>query len=939
MSKFAFYNSKIYKQTFKPIACIMKLSIVFLLICFQVTAKTTGQKITLNVQNEKLGKVLKAIEQQTSYRFIYSNRVVPVNKQVSLSAIEKDLHEVLNDLLQNFNLAYREENGKLIVIFQESKNSKETRIGEVINLVKTVSGTITNENNAPLEGVSIIVKGTNFGTTTNSAGYFKLEAADNNAILLFSYSGYLTTEVSVKSKTVINVSMVLESKSLGDVVLVAYGNSTRKTSTGASQTLKAKELSDLPVAQFTQKLQGKFAGVQINQATGKPGLGMQVRIRGQASISAGSDPLYVVDGFPIAGDINNINPDELETITVLKDASATSLYGSRAANGVVLITTKRGKVGQTTTNVSTYYGTQEVPQQLRPDLMNGTEFAQYKKEYYEDLGQPVPSEFQNPSQYGKGTDWYGAMLRTAPIQNYSVTVNAGSDRFKTSTTAGFFNQDGVLRNSNFKRFSLRLNADYKLSEKINLGFNLSTSNTINNTPGSDGIFYSNFLALRKGGLLQNASLAWPIIPYKNPDGTLPLTAYIPGVSAFPAPNWYKGLTEIKNETKTNRLLSNAFITYEPIKGLTIRSSINVDLAQENFYNFKPSTASINFTEAPPNQATSLKTNDRYSTWLTENLVTYKKTIHNDHNFELLGGYTVQKYRKDYDQLFLTGFPDDRISTTQSAQNIDRPNTFNDIQEWSLISYLFRLTYNYKGKYLFGASIRRDGSSKFGTDNKWGNFPSLAAGWVVSDEDFMNKIKAVSFLKLRASYGETGNNNIGNYTQYASVSTTTNTVFANNIGSGASITHLGNKNLGWEVTKQIDGGLELGLFKDRITFMYDYYTKKTENLLYNVNVPQESGFSSFTTNVGEVKFWGHEFTISTRNMVKAFKWNTDFNISFNQSKVIKLAEGIDRLYGNWPYVGTIIAVGHPINQFMASFGMAFIKISPILINPQKQVFLK
>ncbi|HKO78162.1 MAG TPA: SusC/RagA family TonB-linked outer membrane protein, partial [Flavobacterium sp.] len=671
------------------------------------------------------------------------------------------------------------------------------------------------------------------------------------------------------------------------------------------------EMKDIPVAQITQKLQGKLVGVQINQTTGKPGQGMSMRIRGQASILAGSDPLYVVDGFPLVGDISSINPDEIDNISVLKDAASTSLYGSRAANGVVLITTKRAKKNQTTSSFNVYTGMQAVPQQGRPDLMNAEQFAQFKKESFEDLGQPVPAEFQNPSQYaGKSTDWYDALLRVAPLQSYNFTIASNKDRLSTSAVLGIFNQDGVMLNSNYKRYSMRINTEYDLSDKIRLGFNLAPSYTINNTPSSDGAFYaSNNNAAVPGGLFNNAMLTWPTSPYKNADGSLPLSV----AGAFPTPNWYRSAQEITNETKSSRIISNAKVEYEPISKLILKTTFNVDFGNSAFKNFNPSTASTVFASLPPVVASAVNNDTRYMSWLNENTATYTRDF-GDHNVELLVGYTNQSYRADISQTRATDFPDDRIHTIQSALNIDRTNTYTDVQEWALTSLLSRVNYSYKGKYLLTAAIRRDGSSRFGSENRWGNFPSIGAGWIISEEEFVKKVPVISFAKLKASYGIIGNNNIGNYTQYALINNTANAVFGSTVASGAAVSSLGNDQLGWETTAQLDLGLDLGLFDDRIHFGYDFYTKNTTNLLYNVSVAQESGFTNFNDNVGEIKFWGHEFSLSTKNLVGEFKWNTNFNISFNDNEVLALADGVERIYGGFGNYATITEVGKPLGQF-------------------------
>lgn len=431
----------------------------------------------------------------------------------------------------------------------------------------TVSGQVTSQKGEPLVGVNVTIKGTTTSTATDGNGKYKINVPDGNGTLVFSYIGYFKNEVAINGRTTINVQLAEESKSLDAVVVVAYGSTTQRTSTGALQTVNSKELQDIPASQVTQKLQGKLAGVQISETTGKPGQGILVRIRGSASISTNAVPLYVVDGLPITGDISTINPDEIETITVLKDAASTSLYGSRAAFGVVVITTKHGKIGKTNVNFSAYTGVQSVPQKGRPNMMDAAEFAQFKKESYEDLGQPVPAAFQNPTQYGKGYDWYNALLRKAPIQNYSVSITTGTEKSSTAITGSYFNQDGVLLNSNYKQFSLRANNDINITKNVRMGFNIAPSYVMNNAPATDGLFYQG------GGLINNALLTWPTLPIYNSDGSLTTNAN----GVFPTPNWVNSIQQISNLTKTSRLLSNAYVQYEPIKGLTLKSSINIDL--------------------------------------------------------------------------------------------------------------------------------------------------------------------------------------------------------------------------------------------------------------------------------------------------------------------------------------------------------------------------
>ncbi|WP_338871473.1 TonB-dependent receptor [Spirosoma sp. SC4-14] len=770
----------------------------------------------------------------------------------------------------------------------------------------TVSGKVTDDKGEGLPGVSVVVKGTTKGTTTNENGNFQLAVPDSKAVLVFSFVGYQRKEVPVGGQTTVNVTLTADDQTLNEVVVVGYGSQLKKEVTGAVQTVSSQEIKDLPVSQIGQKLQGRLAGVQINQTTGKPGQGISIRIRGQVSVSAGSDPLYVIDGFPITGNIAQLNPDEIDDISILKDAASTSLYGSRAANGVVLITTKKGKPGQTNVSFTAYTGLQKVPMRGRVKMLDAVQFAQFKKEYYEDMLQPVPDIFQNPSQYeGKNNDWYDALLRVAPLQSYNLTVSNNTEKSNTSLVAGIFNQEGVVINNKYKRYSLRMNSNYNLSKQVTVGFNIAPSYVFDNTPRTDGD--------RGTGILFNALHTWPIMPIYDANGDLTKYNQLPASTGniFAYPNWVRAASELTNETKNTNLLGNAYVMFRPIQGLTLKSTMNIEYMNSKFFFFNPSTATSAINVPIPTTAVSIRQSIENISWLNENLATYARSF-NDHNFELLAGFTNQQFRQESTRIQANTYADDRLPTIQGALNIDRSgtNTSNDINQWALTSYLSRLTYNYKGKYLFTAAVRADGSSRFGSNNRWGTFPSASLGWVVSDENFMKTLPQVSFAKLRTSYGVIGNNNIGNYTQYALVNNTTNAVFGSNVATGAVVTSLANPNLGWETTKQFDIGLDLGLFNDRIQFIYDFYTKRTTNLLYAVQVPQESGFTNFNDNIGEIKFWGHEFSLTTKNTVGKLKWTTNANISFNRNMVMSLAPGIDRVYGSFH----ITQVGHPFGQF-------------------------
>jgi TonB-linked SusC/RagA family outer membrane protein len=890
---------------------IMRITVVNIAICLtligtafatETRSQVLEQKLNLNERDKAVSEVLNTISRQVQVHFVYSPSLIKSADKVSLITKNEKLSSILKKLFPSENIVY-EVSGNSIVLNRAVVPGNSV-LGENTKAI-SITGKVTDKSGLPLVGVSITLKGSTSAVSSDQSGNFKISVPDENAFLIFSYIGFLTQEAAVKDRTVLNIIMQEDAKQLDQVVVVAYGNTTQRSTTGSLQTINGKELQDLPVAQFTQKLQGKMAGVQINQGTGKPGQPLTVRIRNSASISTGSSPLYVVDGFPIVGDITNINPDEIEDITVLKDAASTALYGSRAAFGVVIVTTKTAKAGQTNISVNAYTGVQRVPQKGRPDMMNGTEWAQFKKETYEDRGAAVPAAFQNPAQYGEGNDWYDAMFRNAMINDFSVSLNTSKEKFSSAVTASYFRQQGVLLNSDYNRFSVRANNLFKISDNIRIGLNIAPTYTYDNSPNSDGMFFGG------NGLINNAMLTPPILAYENPDGSLPISVTTPGVTAFPTPNWIRSIQDIKSRSNINRLLSTFFVEYEPVKGLMLKSSIGIDMGQTAYNFFQPSTASRGFNSEPSALNANLnQTNSNYYSWLSESTATYNKKI-GEHNFDLLAGYTAQFNRYNSTSISGSNFPDDRVQTINAA--LVKNNPGQDIQEWSLVSYLARLNYNYKGRYLLGASIRRDGSNRFAANNKYGNFPAVSAGWILSEESFLKKIKWLSFLKVRGSYGLVGNNNIGNYSQYANIGNS-NTVFGSTIASGISLNSLSNNDLAWERTKQLDLAVDFGFLENRINLTYEYYKKRTDNLLYTVAIPLESGFGSFTSNLGSVDFWGHEFLLSTKNLVGAFKWNTTFNISFADNKVKALSSISDRLYYGTGNAVTITQVGQRLGQF-------------------------
>lgn len=770
-----------------------------------------------------------------------------------------------------------------------------------------ISGKVLDEMNEPVAGANVVVKGTTNGTITDMNGNFSLSVSANQTLVV-SYVGYEPKEVLIINQSTVTIVLEEMVNALDELVIVSYGTQKKRDLTGSVSQISSDKLENIPVGQFAQKLQGQVAGLQINQSTGQPGKGMGFRIRGAASFNGSSTPLFVVDGMPVTVDLSTINPDEIESFSVLKDAAATSLYGSRASNGVILITTKRGKSGQTVVSANASYGIQSLNGLKTPDVMNAREFAQYKKEYYEDAARyenytgGVPEQYQNPEQYGEGTNWYDELTHSAPIQTYSISVTANKDKFNTSMVMGYHRQDGVIYNSNFERYSFRANNDYQVNDRLKLGLNIAPSIQIRNNQNSDG-----------GWQIISASfLADPTVSPYDENGDLILSLNSPGM--FPQPNWVRVLKEKTSKTQEVALLGTAFAELNIWDGLTYKFQAGLDLTSSNFRGFSPSTIGGAMFTAPPQKAVG-----EYSTifkynWTVENTLSYDKTFGEDHTVGALVGYTAQKFTEEYNRLNATDFPDDDIRwmTAGATKNGD-----NYVNEWSIASVIARLNYSFKNRYLLQATFRRDGCSRFGPGNKYANFPSVSAGWIISDEDFMEDITStMNYLKVRASYGLTGSNELnGNYGYIAGIGTS-NYVFGGSLVPGKYVSSLGNNLLTWEENKQLDLGIDLGFFNDRIYLMYDYYQKKTDGMLYQIDVPVASGFWNYTANMGNYKSWGHEITVQSRNLTGDFRWTTNLNFTFNRNKVTKLGTN-DTPNGGYSNQEDFnrLQVGEPIGIFM------------------------
>lgn len=887
------------------ISRIIKLAffLIWLSISISYAAPSYAQATVLSIKmtDRPIEDVLETIEQQTDFHFFYNSKLVNTSRKVSVNVNNKDVFAILDQMFGGSNIRYKVVDKDVILSVARTDDTAQNN--------KKVRGKVTDNKGEPIVGANVVEKGTTNGTITDMDGNFSLDVSDN-AALAVSYIGYTPKDQVVGNQSVINVRLSEDMQALDEIVVVSYGTQKKRDLTGAVSKVDASELSNLPVGQLGQKLQGQVAGVQINQVSGMPGQGIAFRIRGAASINGGNEPLFVVDGLPISTGLNSINPDEIESFSVLKDAAATSLYGSRAANGVVLITTKRGKQGKTEVSLNASYGIQSLNGLKEPDVMNAREFAQFQKEYYEDKGKyegytgGVPKEYQNPEQYGEGTNWYRELTHSAPVQNYSLSITASKDKFNSAVVLGYFRQDGVLYNTNFERFSLRANNDYQVNDRLKLGLNIAPSIQLAGNQTIDG----------QRNLLSAATLASPLLSPYDENGNYVLALNAPNL--FPQPNWRRVLDEKTDRRKAISILSNAFAELDIWNGIKYKFQAGVDIGAKNHRDFTPSTSGGAFNVAPPQKATANFNTEFYYNWTIENMLMYNKKI-KEHSIDALIGYTAQKYTWEASELSGTDFPDDDISWIDAAATKNGTST---MQQWSMISFIARANYSFKDRYLLQATFRRDGCSRFGTGNKYANFPSVSAGWIISDEAFMQPISHVmNYMKIRTSYGLTGNYNIGNYNYLAGVAKA-NYIFGGALAPGKALNSLRNDELTWEETKQFDLGIDLGFLNDRIYLMYDYYQKRTDGMLWQTEIPAASGFWNIQSNMGNFKTWGHEITVTSRNLIGEFKWTTNLNVSFNKNKILKLGTE-NAPIGGYDTYGDFnrLEVGHPIG---ALFGYAF-----------------
>jgi TonB-linked SusC/RagA family outer membrane protein len=784
-----------------------------------------------------------------------------------------------------------------------------------------VSGRVTSAKGEPLPGVTVLVRGTSNGTSTGVDGTFSLTVPEYS-VLVFSSVGFTRQEVAVTGASAsLSVTLVDDTQALKEVVVVGYGTQNRQELTTAVTSVGARAIERQPVAGFDQALQGQAAGVQVTAPSGAPGAGINVRIRGNSTVSLNASPLYVIDGIPILptydqelavgnqrpNPLNALNPNDIEDITILKDGAGAAIYGVRASNGVVVITTKRGKVGTATVGLSTYYGQQTLRKKL--DLLNARQFAEYFNDAQTNAG--LAPGYPDLNNLPADTDWQDEIYRTAAIQNYQLNVSGGTDKTRYYLSGGYFKQDGISLNSGFDRFNFKINLDQQLGQRFRAGTTLNLSRTMTN--GS----VRSERGIGNSGTVLGALAQAPTVPVRKADGTY-------GTNPFQNfDNPVGNLLETSNRANIYQVIGNVYGELDILKNLSLRSSVGIDFRSQIENEFITRDYPGTSTSQPETRGSGRTGTNQQVIWLQENTLTYNPELGDKHNLTLLAGESMQESDRFTSSAAGSGYPSNGVPYLSGVSVFTKPNSYQD--QWGLLSFFGRAIYNYDNRYLATVSMRADGSSRFSKGQKFGYFPAVSAGWRISKEAFFPQTKAVSELKLRASFGANGNQEFYTYERFPRYA-----VGFSYPGAGTTVlpgiapSSIGNADVKWETTYQYNGGVDLGLLGDRLTLTLDAYRKRTEDLLTLVSIPLSTGAQSLEIlqNVGTVQNQGLEVGLNTVNVKgtaeDAFTWSTNLNFSLNRNKVLDLGkvtdetgQQVDRRLGSG---NGFTLVGQPLGVF-------------------------
>ncbi|MDB5022948.1 MAG: TonB-dependent receptor [Mucilaginibacter sp.] len=789
---------------------------------------------------------------------------------------------------------------------------------------RTISGIVLDENGSALPGATIKIKETGTAVTTDGQGKFQLPGSEGNISILISFVGYRTREFPIKARRNVVIRLEPDHNNLNEIVIVGYGTQKKSDVTGSVASV-SKNLLNQPVASFDNLLQGSVSGVSVTQSSSQPGGTATIRIRGGNSISFGNAPLYVIDGFIVYNNndytntgasngasvnaLSSINPSDIESIEVLKDASATAIYGSHGANGVVIITTKKGKKGTNDIKYTTYYGTQRVAKKL--NLLNASQWASLVNDINVSDGSPKTYSDAVITAFGTGSDWQSSALGSAPISDNELSISGGDEKSRYLISGNYFDQEGTVLNTGFKRYSAHVNYEKNISERFKISANVFGSQSTENK-----LYGSAYNSINFSSAYSTLLSTSPIAPIKNADGSYNTANPFNTTPTNPL----QDISATTNKTDLTRILANAAVEYKLLKELTLKVYAGADILDIHQYYYAPS-----FTGSPAGSSTGYSAGGYASVgagnavnWLNENTITYDHAFNNTHFLNVLAGYTTQ-FEKDAAVVATAQkFPNDLTSDNNLAYagiaNLPTSNAHSS----TLNSYLARINYSYLHKYNLTISERVDGSSKLGANNKWGYFPSIGFSWNAAQEDFFKPHnQAISNLKVRLSAGQTGNSEVPPYSSLATLAPT-NYYFNSTLVTGVAPNQLANPDLKWETTNQYDGGIDLGFFDNRINLVFDAYYKKTTNLLLNVPLPLYTGYASELENVGSVENKGIELSLNTENIkTGSFSWKSNIAFAINRNKVLNLGQGISSFFPQAP-IGrvspVIVKVGLPVGTF-------------------------
>ena len=878
------------------ILMIMKIAILLTIVSAMnvfATAYSQATKLNLHLENASLEQIFVAIEDQSEFKFLYHDKLINDDGRRKADYRNKTVEEILDDILSGTNNTYTVLENNLVVI-----TPKQNMIQQGF----TVTGKVVDSEGDPLPGVNIVVQGTTTGAVSDLNGNYTVTVPNEKATLVFSFVGYLTEEVSVNGQSNIDLTLVEDVQSLEEVVVIGYGAVKKSDLTGSVTQVKSEDIAAYPATAATQAIQGRAAGVQVSATNGEPGSSYRVRIRGGTSINSSSDPLIVVDGLPGG---TWPPPEDIESLEILKDASATAIYGSRGANGVILIQTKRGEAGRTKINFSSSFSRQtEID---RFDLLNAQEMAAYVNETRLNSSDDPDNEilpYDNPASYGEGTDWQDEVLRNGGLQNYQLALSGGNEAARFYVSGTIYDQKGVILNSDYNRYSVTSNLDITALKKVKIGANLfaqrSTSNGVRSQEGSGGT--------NNAGVISSAFKFEPTQPVFDENGDYTLATL-----NDPHDNPVAIALEPSNETINDRLQANFFTDIDLLEGLTVHLNFAGNIYNQRDGAYTPTTLNAAKGTGGNGQIDSRK-NTRIS---SENYITYSNNFGDVHDISVMGGYSYESAHNEFWRTRAQTFTTDAglFWNLEGGSTLQTPSS--NLTETELSSFYGRLNYKLLNRYLITINGRYDGSSKFAKNNKWAFFPSGALAWNVAEEAFMQNIDQLSQLKLRASYGVTGNQAIGAYQSLAKFGTVT-TIIGDNIVNAVRPTSVANENLTWESTEQMNVGFDLGLFNLRLLLTADYYNMETFDLLFSQPLPPYSGYGSQLANIGRVENKGFEFSLTSVNFRGEFEWETNFNVSTNKNKILELPDDNKDIFysarpGHMVGLGNthVLRVGEPV----------------------------